>query len=83
MQRQHGFYVTEQEYLDLERQSETRHEYWQGEIYAMAGASRRHTLIAANVIACLHAQIKGRPCSVHAGNLRVKVTPTVPTTHAH
>lgn len=76
MQQQHFSYITHQEYLELERQSETKHEYWHGEIYAMAGASKRHTLIAANVIASLHSQLKGRTCSVHTGDLRVKVSPT-------
>ena len=76
MQQQHSSYITRQEYLELERQSETKNEYWNGEIYAMAGASKRHTLIAANVIASLHFQLKGRTCSVHTGDLRVKVSPT-------
>ena len=76
MQQQQISYITQQEYLELERQSETKNEYWNGEIYAMAGASKRHTLIAANVIASLHSQLKGRPCSVHTGDLRVKVSPT-------
>jgi Uma2 family endonuclease len=42
----------------------------------MAGASQRHTLIAANIIATLHVQLKGRSCSVHTGDLRVKVSST-------
>ena len=36
---------TPQEYLALERKSETRNEYYNGEIFAMAGASREHNLI--------------------------------------
>ena len=76
MQQQQISTITQQEYLELERQSETKNEYWNGEIYAMAGASKRHTLIAANVIASLHSRLKGHPCSVHTGDLRVKVSPT-------
>ena len=76
MQQQQISYITQQEYLELERQSETKNEYWNGEIYAMAGASQRHTVIATNVIACLHFQLKGRPCTVHTGDLRVTVNPT-------
>lgn len=68
--------VTPEEYLDSERRAETKSEYYNGEIYAMAGASPRHTVIAANVIATLHAQFRGRPCTVHTGDLRVKVSPT-------
>lgn len=69
-------YLTPQEYLDYERQAETKSEYYNGEMYALAGASPRHTVIAANVIATLHARFKGRPCTVHTGDLRVKVSPT-------
>lgn len=76
MYRQRNTYVTQQEYLDQERLAETKSEYWNGEVYAMAGASQRHTLIAANLIATLHVQLKGRPCSVHTGDLRVKVSST-------
>ena len=73
MQQQQTSYITQQEYLELERQSETKNEYWNGEIYAMAGASPQHTLIAANIIISLGSQLKGRPCRVHTGDLRVKV----------
>lgn len=76
MQRQHKLYTTPQEYAALELEAETKSEYWNGEIYAMAGASPRHTIIAANVIAAFHVQLRGRPCSVHTGDLRVKVSPT-------
>ena len=40
--------VHAQEYLALERKSETRNEYYNGEIFAMAGASREHNLIVGN-----------------------------------
>lgn len=74
--QQHQPYVTPQEYLERERRAETKSEYFNGEIYALAGASLRHTVIAANVIATFHAQFRGRPCTVHTGDLRVKVNPT-------
>lgn len=73
-QREH--WISPEEYLELERQAETKSEYWNGEIYAMAGASRNHTLIAANVIASLHLQLKRRRCTVHTGDLRVKTSST-------
>ena len=40
--------VSEADYLRMERQSETRNEYFDGEIFAMAGGTRTHSLIAAN-----------------------------------
>ena len=76
MHRQHNIYVTQQDYLDQERQAETKSEYWNGEIYAMAGASPRHTLIAANIIISLGSRLKGRPCTVHTGDLRVSIAQT-------
>lgn len=76
MQAQSAHYVTAEEYLRLERQAETRSEYWDGQIYAMAGASQHHTIIVANIVALAVTQFKGRPCTVHASDLRVKVRPT-------
>lgn len=76
MEQQSSSLMTIPEYLDLERGSEAKHEYWNGEIYAMAGASPNHTLIAANIIISLGSQLKGKPCRVHTGDLRVKVNAT-------
>ncbi len=70
-------YHTAQEYLALERQSEYKSEYYNGEIFAMTGASRRHNLVAGNVFATLHAQLKSRPCEIYPSDMRVKVSPTV------
>lgn len=67
-------FITPEEYLALEREAETKSEYWRGEVYAMTGASPRHTLIVANVIISLGAQLRGRRCTVHASDLRVKVS---------
>jgi Uma2 family endonuclease len=67
---------TPEEYLALERQAEYRSEYFNGEIFAMAGASREHNLIIANVVASLHGQLKGKPCEVYPSDMRVKVTAT-------
>lgn len=67
---------TVEEYLALERASETRSEYHQGEIFAMTGASRRHNLLVANLLASLHGQLRGRPCEVYASDMRVQVAAT-------
>ncbi|EXJ15588.1 Uma2 family endonuclease [Imhoffiella purpurea] len=69
-------HLTPQDYLDWERQQETRHEYVNGEIHAMTGASRRHNLICVNIAASLHAQMRGRPCEVYSNDMRVKVSET-------
>lgn len=62
-----------EEYLALERKAEYKSEYLNGEIFAMSGASERHNLIVANVLASLHAQLRNRPCRVYPSDLRVKV----------
>ena len=61
-----------EEYLALERAAETKSEYVDGCIYAMTGASRAHNLIALNIGAELHRQLKGRPCEAYLADMRVK-----------
>jgi Uma2 family endonuclease len=65
------------EYLAFERtQTDVKHEYLDGEITAMSGASLEHNLIAVNVLTALRTQMRGRPCSVFGGDMRVKVSAT-------
>jgi Uma2 family endonuclease len=69
-------HYTPEEYLALERQAECKSEYYAGEILAMAGASRWHNLVVANVIGELRSQLKGRPCTTYPSDMRVKISPT-------
>ena len=64
------------EYLALERKAEYKSEYCDGYITAMSGASRKHNLIAANMLAETHSQLKGRPCEVYGSDMRVRTSPT-------
>ncbi|NOT54552.1 MAG: Uma2 family endonuclease [Deltaproteobacteria bacterium] len=68
--------LTAEQYLALERQAQYRSEYINGFIFAMAGASRRHNLIAGNVFGELRAQLRGRPCEAYINDMRVKVSVT-------
>jgi Uma2 family endonuclease len=68
--------LTVEEYLALERRSESRSEYLDGETFAMVGASREHNLISGNVFAALHAQLRGKSCEVYANDMRVRVSAT-------
>jgi Uma2 family endonuclease len=65
-----------EEYLALERRAEHKSQFFDGEIFAMSGASRRHNLIAMNIGRELSAQLKGRTCEVYPSDMRVKVSPT-------
>ncbi|MBX7236314.1 MAG: Uma2 family endonuclease [Caldilineales bacterium] len=67
---------TPQEYLTLERQAATKSEFFDGEIYAMAGASRKHNLITLNAASELRRQLRGRPCEVYVAEMRVRVGAT-------
>lgn len=67
---------TPEEYLVRERRARYRSEYVDGRVYAMAGASRAHNLVAGNVFAELRAQMRGRPCEAYVSDMRVKVSRT-------
>ena len=66
-------YVSPEEYLERERIAETKHEYINGEIVAMAGGSLAHSLIAANIITALNNRIRGKGCHVFTSDARVAV----------
>jgi Uma2 family endonuclease len=65
--------VTPEEYLAYERAAEYKNEYFDGEVVAMTGASRKHNLIAGNVFAALKDHLRGKPCEVYIGDMRVRI----------
>ena len=68
--------VTPEEYLVRERQAETRSEYYQGQIFAMAGTSEQHNLIVTNLVLSLGPSLRQRKCRVYATDMRVLVSET-------
>lgn len=64
--------VTEKEYFAFENDSLTKHEYYWGQIYAMAGASIPHNRIAGSAFAALYSQLRGRPCEPFSSDQRLK-----------
>ncbi|HVJ84010.1 MAG TPA: Uma2 family endonuclease [Caulifigura sp.] len=64
--------VSVADYLAMERRSETKHEYFAGQIFAMAGASYVHTLLAANATAELRAALRDTDCNVVSSDLRIR-----------
>ncbi len=65
-----------EDYLARERQASFKSEYYQGELFAMAGASERHNLIVSNCIVTLGTQLKNRPCRVYPSDLRLLIPNT-------
>lgn len=65
---------TVEEYLEIEREStEIKHEYANGEMIAMTGASNNHNIIAGNIITLFNMLLRDTPCIIHPGDSRVKI----------
>jgi Uma2 family endonuclease len=69
-------YITPEEYLAIERKAEGKSEYYKGEMFAMAGASRQHDRIVANLIRRLGNALDGTKCEVYTSDMRVSVSAT-------
>lgn len=65
---------TETDYLTYEREHPEKHEYHAGEVLAMAGASRAHGILCKNLAGSLYNQLRGRPCEMFIGDMRVRVS---------
>jgi Uma2 family endonuclease len=61
-----------EEYFAFEEASPVRHEYVDGEVYAMSGVTRRHSRISGNIFARVWAAVRGGPCRVHAAEVKVR-----------
>jgi len=64
------------EYLALEEISPVKHEFFDGQVWAMAGGSPDHTAIAATISRLLGNQLQGQPCRVFGSDLRIRVLET-------
>ncbi|NEQ45066.1 MAG: Uma2 family endonuclease [Leptolyngbya sp. SIOISBB] len=65
--------LTPDEYLQLETESVTKHEYMNGDVYAMAGASDVHVTIAGNLFALLRNHVRGSACRVYISDMKARV----------
>jgi len=68
--------LTPEEYLTKESQADFRSEYFDGQMFAMAGASRRHNRIISNLVIRLGIQLEETPCNIYANDLKVKISKT-------
>jgi Uma2 family endonuclease len=67
-------YFTPAQYLERERASEFRHEFYRGEVFRMAGTSYQHSVITANLVRRLGNALDGSPCRAVPNDLRVLVS---------
>ncbi len=67
---------TPDEYLKLERAAEFKSQYFNGEIFAMSGATRQHCRVTTNLVSRMEQQLRDTPCEVLNSDMRVKVSPT-------
>ncbi len=65
--------MTEEEYLDFERASEEKHEFIDGEIFAMSGCSFKHNRVTGAISALLFIALRGRRCVVNTPDMRIKI----------
>jgi len=68
---------TLEEYLELDRTSEERLEFWDGEVFCMSGGSRSHDRIIIGCIVNLSARLEASECQVFSADMRIKV-PSAP-----
>ncbi|MGR8933665.1 MAG: Uma2 family endonuclease [Gammaproteobacteria bacterium] len=71
--RQDSERISEEEYLQGELASDIKHEYIDGYVYAMVGASKNHARITANLVSELRVSLKNTPCEPFASALKVKI----------
>jgi len=67
--------LTAADYLAFERGSAERHQFVDGEIFAMAGESLAHSTVCANLIMSLGTQLRGKPCRVLSPNMKIRSGP--------
>ena len=68
-------FLTEEEYLETELRSDYKREYLGGVVYAMAGASEPHNIIAMNLYAGLHRGLRGKGCQPFGSDMKVRLLP--------
>jgi Uma2 family endonuclease len=62
-----------EEYLVFECESESKHEYYKGEVLAMSGAGARHNIIFSNLFIELGTKLKGKPCIPFGSDMRIHI----------
>ena len=61
-----------EEYLEAEARAEFKSEYYEGEVFAMVGASEAHSTLVVNITASFVSQLKGKPCRAYSNDTKVQ-----------
>lgn len=64
---------TAEEYLEIERAATEKSEFYKGECFAMAGASRRHNILSLNMATGLHRHLRNKPCQPYMADMRLHI----------
>jgi Uma2 family endonuclease len=67
------YYISPEEYLEGEKVSQVKHEYIDGEVYAMAGASDAHVTITMNFSMLLRNHLRGSDCRVYMADMKAQI----------
>lgn len=65
--------ISVEEYLLMEAKSSTKHEYLNGQIFAMTGGTLRHNVISSNIFSLLNSFLRGTPCRAYMGDVKVRI----------
>ncbi|MCT7965454.1 Uma2 family endonuclease [Laspinema sp. D1] len=65
--------ISPEEYLERERHSPIKHEYLDGDVYAMAGTSKSHNIISLNLALLLRTGLKSSPCQTFIADIKVNI----------
>jgi Uma2 family endonuclease len=65
--------LTVEEYLEFEKAASEKHEYYQGEIFAMSGAGPRHNVIVKNLMRDIATALRGKPCQPYGSDMRINI----------
>ncbi len=70
---QQSHYLSPEDYLEAEKSSPIKHEYHDGEVYAMAGASDVHVTIGINITSLLRGHLRGSGCRLYGSDMKVQI----------
>jgi len=76
--REEELWISVEDYLEGEKLAPVKHEYVEGRVFAMAGASDMHGIIVGNISANLWNQLRGKKCQTFTADMKVRIPPSLP-----